>query len=168
MLELQITKEYLGQRTSIVYLGPLFEEALRDDTWAKGAGSTVARVIDGSLYGEPLTAIAGVANTSSERNWYAFGRLAWNPISRRGSSRLHDTARTCESDGGRHPLGPRPWVAPGKGMPPDWSSTYYSRPDASGIGFDRTATGSDAVAQYSAHVAAELGNLATCPDGLLL
>ncbi len=38
MLELQVTKEYLGQRTSFVYLGPLFEEALRDDTWAKGAG----------------------------------------------------------------------------------------------------------------------------------
>ena len=66
MLELQLTKEYLGQRTSIVYLGPLFEEALRADTWAKGAGSTVARVTDGSLYGERLTAIAGVANTGSD------------------------------------------------------------------------------------------------------
>ncbi|MDE2263934.1 MAG: alpha-glucuronidase, partial [Gammaproteobacteria bacterium] len=85
MLELQVTKEYLGQRTSFVYLGPLFEEALRADTWASGAGSTVARVIDGSLYGERLTAIAGVANTGSDRNWcgsifnqanwYAFGRL---------------------------------------------------------------------------------------------
>src|SRR6185437_4852240 len=85
----QITKEYLGQRTSIVYLGPLFAEALHDDTWAEGEGSTVARVTDGSLYGERLTVIAGVANIGSDRtwsgsifnqaNWYAFGRLAWDP-----------------------------------------------------------------------------------------
>ncbi len=107
MLELQITKEYLGQRTSMVYLGPLFEEVLHADTWARGAGSTVARVIDGSLYGERLTAIAGVANTGSERNWtgsifnqanwYAFGRLAWDPdlsarADRRGVGR-HDLHR---------------------------------------------------------------------------
>jgi alpha-glucuronidase len=209
MLELQISKEYLGQRTSFVYLGPLFEEALRDDTWAKGAGSTVARVIDGSLYGERLTAIAGVANTGSDRNWsgsifnqanwYAFGRLAWNPgLSARqiaeewvkltftsdprfvapvvtmmmGSREaavdyMTPLGLTSQMAAGTH-FGPGPWVAPAKGMPPDWSSTYYSRADASGIGFDRTATGSDAVAEYSPHVAAQLGNPATCPDDLLL
>ncbi|HEX8755644.1 MAG TPA: alpha-glucuronidase family glycosyl hydrolase [Steroidobacteraceae bacterium] len=209
MLELQVTKEYLGQRTSFVYLGPLFQEALRDDTWAKGAGSTVARVIDGSLYGERLTAIAGVANTGSDRNWcgsifnqanwYAFGRLAWNPeLSARQIAqewvrmtftsdprfvqpvvRMMMQSREAAVDymtplglasqmaGGTH-FGPGPWIAPAKDTPPDWSSTYYSRADWQGIGFDRTATGSDAIAEYSPRVAAQLGNLATCPENLLL
>ena len=43
MMEFQITKEYLGQDTHLVYLGPYFEEVLRADTHAKGKGSTVAR-----------------------------------------------------------------------------------------------------------------------------
>ena len=49
MMEFQITKEYLGFATHLVYLGPLYEETLRADTYARGKGSTVARVIDGSL-----------------------------------------------------------------------------------------------------------------------
>src|SRR5581483_7363876 len=73
----------------LVYLAPLFEETLQSDTYAKGKGSTVAKVIDGSLYGRTLTGIAGVANIGADRNWcgsqfdqanwYAFGRLAWDP-----------------------------------------------------------------------------------------
>ncbi|HZT05054.1 MAG TPA: hypothetical protein VFA39_22585, partial [Steroidobacteraceae bacterium] len=59
-------------------------------------------------------------------------------------------------------------MAPAGGIPADWTSTYYSRADAAGIGFDRTATGSNAVAQYSAHLAAQYGNAATCPESLLL
>jgi len=209
MLELEVTKEYLGQRTSFVYLGPLFEEALRADTWARGRGSTVARVIDGSLYGQHLTAIAGVANVGSDRdwcgsifnqaNWYAFGRLAWNPdlTARRIAQewvrmtfgndprfvapvvRLMMGSREAAVDymtplglasqmaAGTH-FGPGPWVAPAAGMPADWSSTYYSRADAHGIGFDRTASGSDAIAQYPPPLAARFGNLATCPQDLLL
>ena len=62
MMEFQITQEYLGFATHLVYLAPLFEETLRADTWAKGEGSTVARVIDGSLHGHEATGIAGVAN----------------------------------------------------------------------------------------------------------
>ena len=209
MLELQISKEYLGQRTSIVYLGPLFEEVLRADTWAGGAGSTVARVTDGSLYGERLTAIAGVANTGSLRNWcgsifnqanwYAFGRLAWDPeltarqiatewvqmtftpsprfvapvVAMMMGSReaavdyMTPLGLASQMAASTH-FGPGPWVAPAEGMPPDWSSTYYSRADASGLGFERTAAGSDAVSEYSPHVAAQLRNLSTCPDDLLL
>jgi alpha-glucuronidase len=89
MLEVQITKEYLGFSTHLVYLGPLYEETLRFDTHAKGAGSTVAKVIDGSLQGYKLTGMAGVSNIGADRNWtgsqfdqanwYVFGRLAWNP-----------------------------------------------------------------------------------------
>src|SRR5204863_4831067 len=87
--ELQIAQEYLGQSTHLVYLAPMWKEVLDSDTYAKGPGSTVARVIDGSLHGQKLTAIAGVSNTGSDltwtghlfaqANWYAFGRLAWNP-----------------------------------------------------------------------------------------
>lgn len=89
MMELEITKEYLGFATHLVYLGPLFEEVLSADTMARGRGSTVARVIDGSLDGHTLTGMAGDANIGTDRNWcgsdfnqanwYVFGRLAWNP-----------------------------------------------------------------------------------------
>ena len=208
MLELQITKEYLGQQTSLVYLGTLFQEALRADTWARGPGSTVARVIDGSLYGQHDTAIAGVANIGSDRNWcgsifnqsnwYVFGRLAWNPDasartiatqwvrmtftnavrfvrpvvrmmmgSREAVVDYSDPLGLASQMAGTH-YGPGPWIAPSKHLPPDWSDTYYSRADAEGIGFDRTASGSDAVAQYAPHVAAKFASLKHCPENLLL
>ncbi len=48
-LELQITKEYLGQDTHLAYLAPLFKEVLDADTWRPRQGSTVAKVIDGSI-----------------------------------------------------------------------------------------------------------------------
>jgi alpha-glucuronidase len=88
MVELQITQEYLGHSTQLVYLAPLFEELLQSDTYADGQGSTVAKITDGALRPAKLTAIAGVANTGdsanwcghhfAQSNWYAFGRLAWN------------------------------------------------------------------------------------------
>jgi alpha-glucuronidase len=91
MMEFQITKEYLGFATHLVYLGTLFEEALQSDTRAKGKGSTVAKVVDGELHGYKLTGMAGVANLGTDRNWsgshfdqanfYAFGRFAWDPDS---------------------------------------------------------------------------------------
>jgi len=89
MMEFQITKEYLGMATHLVYLGPLYEETLQADTWAHGKGSTVAKVIDGTLDHHALTGMAGVANIGSDRdwsgstfnqaNWFVFGRMAWNP-----------------------------------------------------------------------------------------
>jgi alpha-glucuronidase len=56
MMEFQITKEYLGFTTHLVYLGTLFKEVLESDTYARGAGSTVAKVIDGTLQGRPVPA----------------------------------------------------------------------------------------------------------------
>jgi alpha-glucuronidase len=50
----------------------------------------------------------------------------------------------------------------------DWTSVYYHRADRNGIGFDRTATGSNAVAQYAPHVAQEFASLKTCPEKFLL
>jgi alpha-glucuronidase len=88
MMEFQITMEYLGQGTSTVYLAPLFKETLESDTYARGEGSTVGKIIDGSVDGHALTGIAGVANIGADQDWtgnifgqsswYAFGRLAWN------------------------------------------------------------------------------------------
>ena len=88
MMEFQLTQEYLGQGTHLVYEAPMFKEVLDADTYAKGKGSTVAKVIDGSLYNNSLNGIAAVANIGNERNWtghlfgqanwYAIGRLAWD------------------------------------------------------------------------------------------
>ena len=88
MLELQITQEYLGHSTHLVYLGPMWKEYLEFDTFCRGEGSTLATIIDGTLYHYPITGIAGVTNTGDDRNWtghffaqanwYAFGRLAWD------------------------------------------------------------------------------------------
>ena len=71
MAELQITQEYLGQSWHLVYLAPMWKEFF---TFVKP---------------EKLVGIAGVANIGldknwcghhfSQANWYAFGRLAWNP-----------------------------------------------------------------------------------------
>jgi len=207
MLEVQITKEYLGMATHLVYLGPLFEETLRSDTYARGKGSTVARVIDGSLFGDSLTGIAGVANIGTDRdwtgshfnqaNWYVFGRLAWDPLQSTRDIAEEWVRMTFSNDptfiapvlemmmGSREaavdymtPLGlhhqmarnthygPGPWVSGGPRA--DWTSVYFNRADAQGIGFDRTATGSNAVAQYFPPVAAELGALEKIPENLLL
>lgn len=88
MAEFQITQEYLGQATNLCYLAPMFKECLNADTYTKGKGSTVAKVVDGSVDGQALTGIAGVTNIGNDRNWtghpfgqanwYAYGRLAWN------------------------------------------------------------------------------------------
>jgi alpha-glucuronidase len=88
MMELQITQEYLGHSTHLVYLAPMWKEYLEFDTYAKGQGSTIASVIDGSLHNYPMSGIAGVSNIGSDRNWcghffaqsnwYSYGRLAWD------------------------------------------------------------------------------------------
>ena len=207
MLEVQITKEYLGFATHLVYLAPLFEETLRSDTYSRGPGSTVARVVDGSLFGHSLTGIAGVANIGSDRNWtgshfdqanwYAFGRLAWDPMQSSRDIAEEWVRMTFSNDpafvttvvtmmmGSREaavdymtPLGlhhqmardshygPGPWVSGGPRA--DWTSVYFNRADASGIGFDRTATGSNAIAQYAPQVAAQFADLKRTPEKVLL
>ncbi len=89
MMEFQITQEYLGQSTHSTFLPKLYEEVLQSDTYRKGKGSTVAKVIDGSLDDKRLTGMAGVSNIGNDinwtgnpmlqANWYGFGRLTWNP-----------------------------------------------------------------------------------------
>ena len=88
MMEFQLTQEYLGQGTHLVYEAPLFKEVLQTDTYAKGKGSAVQQIISGRLYEHSLNGIAAVSNIGNDRNWtshpfaqsnwYALGRLAWD------------------------------------------------------------------------------------------
>lgn len=207
MMEFQITKEYLGQSTHLTYLGPLFEETLKSDSFAKGKGSTVAKVIDGSLDGHRLTGIAGVANIGTDRDWsgsifnqadwYAFGRMAWNPDLTAGAVAREWAALTFTPDkavvepvvtmmmGSReaavdymtplglahvmdtgHHYGPGPWIS--DLARPEWNPVYYHKADASGIGFDRTRSGSNAIAQYAAPLAKRFADPRTTPERDLL
>lgn len=87
-MEFQITQEYLGFSTNLVFLPSMYKEVLTFDTYVQGPGSTVAKIIDGSVHSYQHTVMAGVANTGSDRNWtghlmsqanwYGFGRLAWD------------------------------------------------------------------------------------------
>ncbi|TYP76781.1 alpha-glucuronidase family glycosyl hydrolase [Paenibacillus methanolicus] len=89
MLELQITQEYTGQQRHLCYLVPQWKEVLDFDTHARGAGSSVADVVSGRLFGNRRGGIAAVSNIGDATNWtghvlaqanlYGFGRLAWNP-----------------------------------------------------------------------------------------
>ena len=89
MPEFQIMQEYFGFTTHLVFLAPSYEECLKADTYSKGKGSFVAKIIDGTLTDYPITGMAGVSNMGADRNWtghifgqsnwYAFGRLAWDP-----------------------------------------------------------------------------------------
>lgn len=189
-MEFQITQEYLGFATHAVYEAPIFKECLDSDTYVNGQGSTVAKVIDGSLHGYSRTLMAGVANTGSDRNWtghplaqanwYAFGRLSWDHQLSSEQIAKEWTALTLTRNAAagasivklmlrsraiyvdyNTPLGlSRPWMgvhfAPepwqSRGARPDWTATYYHRADSAGLGFDRTVSGSNALAQYRPEV----------------
>jgi alpha-glucuronidase len=132
-----------------------------------------------------------------QANWYVFGRLAWNPEADSGDIAREWVQRTLgvtpdaeraivammmESReavvdymtplglahlmGTGHHFGPAPWVA--DLARPEWNPVYYHRADADGIGFDRTASGSNALAQYSAPVAARFADPARIPLEYLL
>ncbi len=87
-MEVDIGQGALGGEVGLAYLAPMWRECLMSDTYAKGKGSTVAKVIDGSLFGYKMTGMAGVSNINDDSswtgnifgqaNWYAFGRLAWD------------------------------------------------------------------------------------------
>lgn len=89
IIELQITQEYTGHDKHVCYLVPQWKEILDFDTYAEGPGSTVAKIVDGTLFGYKYSGIVGVSNIGDEANWtghllaqanfYGFGRLAWNP-----------------------------------------------------------------------------------------
>ncbi len=207
MMEFQVTQEYLGQDIHLTYLAPLYNECLDADTYAKGKGSYVWKVIDGSLFNNSETGMAGVSNIGNERNWcghpiaqsnwFALGRLAWDPLYTSESIAEEWIRMTYSNDPDviepmkdimmvsreagvnyRTPLGLHHQMAwhhhygPGpwiKNKPrADWTSAYYNRADEKGIGFDRTKTGSNAVSQYFPPLDEIYGNIETCPEKYLL
>lgn len=194
MVEFQVTQEYLGHSNHIAYLAPMWTEFFD--------------------YVSPLSlkAIAGVANVGNDTNWtghpmaqanwYAFGRLAWNPqlsseeiIDEWMPMTLNYPENTPKevTDGlkkmmldsreavvdymmplGLHHLfafghhyGPEPWCDI-KGGRPDWMPPYYHRADSAGLGFNRSSSGSNAVAQYPAQLAKKLDDINTCPEEFIL
>ena len=68
---------------------------------------------------------------------------------------------------GDHHYGPGPWYAP-RGIREDWTPKYYHKADSTGIGFDRSHKGSNAVEQYQEPLRSLFDNPATCPESLLL
>jgi alpha-glucuronidase len=206
MPEFQVTQEYLGCATHLVFLAPLFSETLASDTYAAGPGSKVSGVIDGTLHGYTLTGMAGVSNIGSERNWtghlfgqanwYAFGRLAWNPALSPEQIASEWIRMTITHDPAIEegiagmmlssretavnymtPLGLHHIMAEGhhwgpgpwveRGRP-DWTSVYYHKADTVGIGFDRTKNGSGAVSQYFPPLDSIFNDPRSCPENLLL
>jgi alpha-glucuronidase len=132
----------------------------------------------------------------AQANWYAFGRLAWDSYTTSGEI-AEDWIRMTFSNkpefverikkmmlasrevtvnymtpfglhhimyAGHH-YGPGPWVSSGR---QDWTSVYYHRADSSGIGFDRSSTGSNAVSQYFPELRNVFEKVETCPENLLL
>ncbi|MDR0940560.1 MAG: alpha-glucuronidase [Mediterranea sp.] len=190
MAELQVTQEYLGHANHLAFLAPMWREFF--DLVPPAS----------------LRAVAGVANIGTDdnwcghpfaaANWYAFGRLAWNPAL--GSEAianewLRQTFGTDEAFVApisqlmlesreavvdyMMPLGLHHIFAWGHhygpepwcdipGARPDWLPPYYHRADSIGIGFDRTRTGSDAVSQYPPALAELYNDPATCPEHYLL
>ena len=190
MVELQITQEYLGQSQHLVYLAPMWKEFFQ--------------------YIEPdwLAGIAGVANIGkdanwcghhfSQANWYAFGRLAWNPnlsseqIAKEWleqtfnidenfvflmSTVMEESREACVSY--MMPLGlhhifkfDHHYGPEPDGFkaeyPLEWCPVYYHKADKDGVGFDRSSTGTNAVSQYREPYASQYDKLETCPENLLL
>lgn len=130
-------------------------------------------------------------------NWYAFGRLAWDhslsseaiadewirmtfstnanvvrPIkdmlmaSREAVVNYMTPLGLHHLMGRSHHYGPGPWVEGGPRA--DWTSVYYHRADSSGVGFDRTVSGSDAVSQYFTPLSEIFGSLDRVPERYLL
>lgn len=198
VLEAQITKEYLGFATHLAYLGTMWEEVLKADTCSPTCKTPVARSIDGMAGVSNVgTDRNWTGSQFNQANWYAFGRLAWNHSAKAADIAEEWTRMTWGNDPtviatvvpmlmqsrqavvnymtplGLHHLmatghhyGPGPWVDNLEHE--DWNPTYFHRADANGIGFDRTAAGSDAVAQYAAPVAACFANLRCASEDYLL
>ncbi len=190
MVEFQITQEYLGHSNHLAYLATMWKEFYR--------------------YVQPssLKGVAGVVNVGdnvnwcghdfAQANWYAYGRLAWNPalsaeeIAREWLAQTFTTDRrfvepmTQVMMDSREavvdymmPLGLHHIFAWGHhygpepwcevpGARPDWLPSYYHQADKEGLGFDRSRSGSDAVSQYPDSLARVFNSLEQCPEEYLL
>lgn len=135
--------------------------------------------------------------TFNQANWYVFGRMAWNPSLSSEAIAREWAAQTFGNDpvvidtvvammmrsreavvdytgplglahlfATGHHYGPGPWVS--DLARPEWNPVYYHRADRQGIGFDRTRTGSNAVAQYAPVLARRYADPKTTPPEELL
>lgn len=207
MMELQITQEYTGQAKHLVYQAPMWKEVLDTDTYAKGPGTLVANIVDGSAENHSLSGIAGVSGIGtdqnwsghhfSQANWYAFGRLAWNPglpsdqiaeewirLTWSNNTKTIKVIKNMMAGSWEAcidymtPLGLHHQMAEGHHYGPgpdyknpmrdDWSSTYYNKADSSGIGFDRSSTGTNGTGQYAEPLRSLWDSPETCPEKYLL
>lgn len=190
MVEFQVTQEYLGHSNHLAYLAPMWKEfySYYSPSNMKAAAGVTNIGDDTNWCGNDL----------AQSNWYAFGRLAWNPaLSSEGIAREW-LAQTFTADSRfvrpmtevmmqsreavvdyMMPLGLHHIFAWGhhygpepwceiEGARPDWLPTYYHRADKEGLGFDRTTDGSDAVSQYPDSLAAVFNSIDSCPDEFLL
>ena len=197
MPELQITQEYTGQSTYLVYLLPMWKEFFSFDTYCQGPGSTIAKMITQSP-APALSTIAGVANTGSDENWtghhfaqanwYAFGKLAWNPDA--DSDQITDQwIRMTWNCGDRvrqviHRMMEPTWESFVSAVSPyslgftcgtDHYRAGFSKRanklwliDTTGIGVDRSIRGSDYVSQYISPNRESFDDLNRCPEKYLL
>ncbi len=133
----------------------------------------------------------------NQANWYVFGRLAWDPTLSSEAIAREWAVQTFGNDpvvidtmlrmmmrsreavvdytgplglthlfATGHHYGPGPWVS--DLQRPEWNPVYYHRADKSGIGFDRTRTGSNAVSQYAPRIAKIYADPKTTPAEELL
>lgn len=197
--ELQITQEYIGHSTFLVYLLPMWKWFLQFDTHCKDTDSSIADIVTGETYSRPVSAIAGVANTGdspnwtghhfAQANWFAFGKLAWNPY----LSEQEITTEWIKSTWGCHPKLTktlRQMMLPtwksflksnspyGLGLTTDVSTHYKAafnvrihkewQADSIGIGTDRSIRGTNFVSQYFEPNRTLFNDIETCPEDLLL
>jgi alpha-glucuronidase len=93
-IELQVTQEYFGQSKHMVFLVPMWKEALDFDMQVRQASrpvqtTPVKALVAGKIFDRPAGGFVGVANIGLDDNWsgnhlsqanlYGYGRLAWNP-----------------------------------------------------------------------------------------
>lgn len=196
--ELQITQEYVGHSTYLVYLAPMWEKFFKFDTYQpETQNSTVAGIIQDNR--QKLTGIAGVSNVGddpnwtghhfAQANWYLFGRLAWNPQSdiekitadwiRLAWSNDDKVVKTIKGIMERSlnnfidlqtPFGLPVTVDGPTHYHPAFShrNGTYWKADSNGIGYDRSSSGTDFVSQYHKQNRDLFNNIETCPKEYLL
>lgn len=89
VIEFQIAQEYTGQQRHVCYLIPQWKKIMDFDTQLQGEGTTIQRIVEGDVHGNPYSGFAAVSNIGNDTNWtghllaqanlYGYGRLAWNP-----------------------------------------------------------------------------------------
>lgn len=157
ILEVEIAQEYTGQQIDLCYLLPMWREILDFDTYAEGEGSTVQKIVNGSVYGQTLCGMAAVINTGNDFNWtgsdlaaantYGYGRMTMNPSLSSDVIAREWTELTLGSEVEQEivPMLMKSWSTYEKYTSPlgiGWMVTphYHYGPDIDGYEYDRWGT----------------------------